>query len=180
MWFAILHWWCTAASNPQFWVWVHIFLILTARMFFLPWTYVCHGTWLSNCLKQDSSNKNKQKFVFYFWCMEIHPSKHKQNLCFAESGRAEVDYLRQVSIKVSLCNKFPSCHKNKACNMGKILKFKECCFLCLVGIPSKLIWIPSNLDLHPLSLRCSRTSTHVLELYSCLMQQCLAHHLIYA
>ena len=78
-------------------------------------------------------------FIFGAW-KSIHQNINK--ICVLLI-LAEVDYL-QVSIKVTLCNKFPSCHKNKACNMGRIWNFIECCFLCLVGIPSKLVCIPST------------------------------------
>ena len=39
---------------------------------------VCHGTWLLTCLKQDSSNKNKQNAVFSFdaW-KSIHENTNK-------------------------------------------------------------------------------------------------------
>ena len=46
---------------------------------------------------------------------------------------------QQGGITCSFINKFPSCLRNKAYVVGKKCKLKECCFLCLVGIPSKLV-----------------------------------------
>ena len=66
----------TAASNACFWVLVPTLVNLVAIAFFSPWPYVCHGSWISTCLKQDCSKKQLAITFFLFWWMEFHPLVH--------------------------------------------------------------------------------------------------------
>ena len=64
---------------------MHIFLNLTAIVFaLLMFAMALDFQIVSRKIPQIKTNRD---LFFYFWCMEIHPSKHKQNLCFAGSGR---------------------------------------------------------------------------------------------
>ena len=89
----------TAASNPQFWAWVHIFLKLTARMFFfhheLMFAIALEFQLVSRKIPQMKTNK-MLFFSFDAW-KSIHQNINKFHVVL---NLAEVDCLRQDSIKV--------------------------------------------------------------------------------
>ena len=63
-------------------------------------------------IAQIKSSQVKSILLFLFWCMEIHQSKHKQKR--VALNLAEVDCLRQASIKVFIIQQIPKLSKEQS------------------------------------------------------------------
>ena len=100
--------------------------------------FVYHGTWLSTCLNQDCSYKNKQNLM-----MHGNPSiKRWTKPCCALSSRGR---LLETGKYQSLC--YLTNQRNKArIRMGKKWKLKDCCSLCLVGTSIQVCHLLKGLE----------------------------------